>query len=58
MSKQQRTIDYLLEQSTGVGAVSIRPMFGEYGVYVGAGLSGDRTSFRYGCGLDTGAHRI
>ena len=33
MATQQRTIDYMLEQTTGAGAVA-KPMFGEYGVYV------------------------
>lgn len=34
MATQQRTVDYLLEQTTSAGKVSARPMFGEYGVYV------------------------
>ncbi|RYY12347.1 MAG: competence protein TfoX, partial [Alphaproteobacteria bacterium] len=34
MATQQRTIDFLLEQVTGAGLVTARPMFGEYGVYV------------------------
>lgn len=34
MATQQRTVDYLTEQATGAGAVSIKPMFGEYGLYV------------------------
>ena len=34
MATQQRTVDYLIEQATGAGTVSARPMFGEYGVYV------------------------
>lgn len=33
MATQQRTIDYLIEQATGAGAVSAKPMFGEYGLY-------------------------
>ncbi len=32
MATQHRTIDFLLEQTAG--AVSARPMFGEYGVYL------------------------
>lgn len=34
MATQRRTIDHLLEQAAGAGAVSVRPMFGEYGVYL------------------------
>ena len=34
MATQQRTIDYLIEQAASAGAVSAKPMFGEYGVYV------------------------
>ena len=34
MATQQRTVDYLLEQATGAGTVSAKPMFGEYGIYV------------------------
>ena len=34
MATQQRTVDYLLEQVNGAGAVSTKPVFGEYGVYV------------------------
>jgi len=33
MATQQRTVDYLLEQATHAGAVSTKPMIGEYGVY-------------------------
>ena len=33
MATQRRTIDHLMEQASGAGAVSARPMFGEYGVY-------------------------
>ena len=40
MATQQRTADYLLEQATGAGAVSTRPMFGEYGVYVDGKMIG------------------
>jgi TfoX/Sxy family transcriptional regulator of competence genes len=29
MATQQRTIDFLLEQATGAGAVAAKPMFGE-----------------------------
>lgn len=32
MATQQRTNDYLIEQATGAGSVSVKPMFGEYGV--------------------------
>ena len=40
MATQQRTVDYLLEQATGAGAVSTKPMFGEYGVYVDGKMIG------------------
>ena len=40
MATQQRTIDYLIEQATGAGAVSAKPMFGEYGVYVDGKMIG------------------
>jgi TfoX/Sxy family transcriptional regulator of competence genes len=40
MATQKRTVDYLLEQGTGAGAVSIKPMFGEYGVYVDGKMIG------------------
>jgi len=34
MATQRRTVDYLLEQASGGGEVSAKPMFGDYGVYV------------------------
>ncbi|MGI4730683.1 MAG: TfoX/Sxy family protein [Janthinobacterium lividum] len=40
MATQQRTIDFLLEQATGAGAVTAKPMFGEYGVYVDGKMVG------------------
>lgn len=40
MSTQQRTIDYLIEQASGAGTVSAKPMFGEYGVYVDGKMIG------------------
>jgi TfoX/Sxy family transcriptional regulator of competence genes len=40
MATQQRTVDYLLEQATRAGAVSSKPMFGEYGVYVDGKMIG------------------
>lgn len=40
MATQQRTVDFLLEQAVGAGAVSARPMFGEYGVYVDGKMVG------------------
>jgi TfoX/Sxy family transcriptional regulator of competence genes len=40
MATQQRTVDYLLEQASGAGAVSAKPMFGEYGVYVDGKMIG------------------
>ena len=33
MSSQQKTVDYILEQSAGAGAVTAKKMFGEYGMY-------------------------
>jgi TfoX/Sxy family transcriptional regulator of competence genes len=40
MATEQRTIDYLLEQAGGAGAVAVKPMFGEYGVYVDGKMIG------------------
>ncbi|KTT68885.1 TfoX/Sxy family protein [Sphingomonas sanguinis] len=40
MATQQRTIDFLLEQATGAGTVTAKPMFGEYGVYVDGKMIG------------------
>lgn len=40
MATQQRTIDFLLEQATGAGTVTAKPMFGEYGVYVDGNMIG------------------
>ena len=40
MATQQRTVDYLLEQATRAVAVSTKPMFGEYGVYVDGKMIG------------------
>ena len=40
MATSQRTADYILEQSAGAGAVSVRKMFGEYAVYLGAKVVG------------------
>lgn len=34
MATPRRTVDFLLEQVTGAGAVTAKPMFSEYGVYV------------------------
>jgi TfoX/Sxy family transcriptional regulator of competence genes len=33
MTTDRKTVDYLLEQMVAAGAVTARPMFGEYGVY-------------------------
>ena len=33
MASQQKTVDLILDQMTGAGAVSARKMFGEYGLY-------------------------
>jgi TfoX/Sxy family transcriptional regulator of competence genes len=40
MTTQQRTVDYLLEQAAAAGAVSAKPMFGEYGIYVDGKMIG------------------
>lgn len=40
MATQQRTIDYLLEQARGAGVLTVKPMFGEYGVYVDGKMVG------------------
>lgn len=40
MATQQRTVDHLLEQWTGAGEISTKPMFGEYGVYVNGTMIG------------------
>jgi DNA transformation protein and related proteins len=33
VSSQQKTVDYILEQSAGAGTVTAKKMFGEYGMY-------------------------
>ena len=33
MSCNKTNVDYMVEQMSGAGHVSVRPMFGEYGVY-------------------------
>jgi TfoX/Sxy family transcriptional regulator of competence genes len=40
MATQQRTVDYLIEQASGAGALSAKAMFGEYGVYVDGKMIG------------------
>lgn len=40
MATQQRTVEFLLEQAAGAGAVSSKPMFGEYGIYVDGKMIG------------------
>ena len=35
MASRQTTVDFILEQIAGAGAVSARKMFGEYGIYCG-----------------------
>lgn len=40
MATQRRTIDSLIEQAIGAGAVMAKPMFGEYGVYVDGKMIG------------------
>ncbi|KRA55381.1 TfoX/Sxy family protein [Devosia sp. Root635] len=33
MSSQQKTVDYIAEQSAGAGIITTKKMFGEYGMY-------------------------
>ena len=33
MSSQQKTVDYIIEQSAGAGTMTAKKMFGEYGLY-------------------------
>ncbi len=33
MASQQSTVDFIVEQMSGAGAISARKMFGEYGIY-------------------------
>ena len=33
MSSQQKTVDYILEQSADAGTMTAKKMFGEYGMY-------------------------
>lgn len=33
MATDRKTVDYILDQMANAGAVSAKPMFGEYGVY-------------------------
>lgn len=40
MATQHRTIEYSIEQATGAGTVSAKPMFGEYGLYVDGRMIG------------------
>lgn len=40
MATQQCTINFLTEQAAGAGTVLIKPMFGEYGVYVDGKMIG------------------
>jgi TfoX/Sxy family transcriptional regulator of competence genes len=40
MTTQKRTVDYLIEQSSGAGTVSAKPMFGEFGIYVDGKMVG------------------
>jgi TfoX/Sxy family transcriptional regulator of competence genes len=40
MATQQRTINFLTEQAARAGTVLIKPMFGEYGVYVDSKMIG------------------
>lgn len=38
MATQQRTVDYLLEQATSVGAMSTKPVILEPAVVLGSGI--------------------
>jgi len=33
MATDRKTVDYIVDQIAGAGAVAARPMFGEYGLY-------------------------
>ena len=33
MSTQQKTVDYIVEQSAAAGSITAKKMFGEYGMY-------------------------
>lgn len=33
VSSQQKTVDYIAEQSAGAGSITTKKMFGEYGMY-------------------------
>jgi DNA transformation protein len=33
VSSQQKTVDYIVEQSAGAGTITAKKMFGEYGLY-------------------------
>jgi DNA transformation protein len=33
VSSQQKTVDYIVEQSAGAGTMTAKKMFGEYGLY-------------------------
>ena len=48
MATDRRTVDYLVDQMATAGAVTARPMFGEYGVYCDGkmiGIIGDEQLF-------------
>ena len=48
MATDRRTVDYLVDQMAAAGAVTARPMFGEYGVYCDGkmiGIIGDEQLF-------------
>jgi len=48
MATERKTVDYLVDQMSKAGAVSARPMFGEYGVYCDGkmvGIIGDGQLF-------------
>jgi TfoX/Sxy family transcriptional regulator of competence genes len=48
MATNRKTVDYIVDQITGAGAVAAKPMFGEYGLYCDGkmiGIIGDEQLF-------------
>lgn len=40
MATDKAFVEYVVEQSSGAGEITARPMFGEYGIYVGTKIFG------------------
>lgn len=40
MATQKRTVDYLLDQASDAGGLKVKPMFGDYGVYLDGKMIG------------------